>query len=113
MVSEATHRRLAIAKMEMGFKSMDEMLARITSEISKARFLEASETFRSGMRRRHLSLTQVESSSETIRIELFRKWFQANETSFTRRCINQKVIAEESSSAAICRTIGGANPTQT
>lgn len=79
LVSEATHRKLVMAKMEMGFKSMDEMLGRIISEISKARFLEASEAFRVGMKRRHLSLAQVESSGEAIRIELFRKWFQRKE----------------------------------
>jgi ssDNA-specific exonuclease RecJ len=80
LVSEATHKKLVMAKMELGFKSMDQMLARIISEVSKARFLEASQIFRSRMQRRHQSLAEVWSSSEAIRIELFRKWFESKES---------------------------------
>lgn len=75
LVSEDTHRRLMVAKMEMGFKSMDDMLAKLVSEVSKARFLEASHRFRAGLRRRRLSLAELTASGEAIRIELFRKWF--------------------------------------
>ncbi len=75
LVSEDTHRRLMVAKMEMGFKSMDEMLDKLVSEISKARFLEASRRFRAGLRRRRLSLDELTGSGEAIRIELFRQWF--------------------------------------
>jgi len=79
LVSEATHKKLMIAKMEMGFKSMDEMLGRIISEVARARFLEASDVFRAGMNRRHVSFAQLGSSGEAIRIELFRKWFESQE----------------------------------
>lgn len=75
LVSEDTHRKLVTAKMEMGFKSMDEMLGKMASEISKAKLLEASVRFRSRLKRKHLTLPEVTSSSEAIRIELFRKWF--------------------------------------
>jgi hypothetical protein len=64
-----------MAKMEMRFKSMDDMLGRIVSEIAKARLLEASAHFRAGLKRKQLSLGKVSSSGEAIRIELFRKWF--------------------------------------
>jgi hypothetical protein len=75
LVSESTHRQLMTAKMELGFKSLDDMLAKVVSEITKARFLEASTTFRAGLRRKRLSLAEVTTSGEAIRIELFRKWF--------------------------------------
>ncbi len=76
MVSEETHRKLVVAKMELGFKSMDDMLARLVSEIAKARFPEASAHFRAALKRRRLSLGEVTTSGEAIRIELFRKWFR-------------------------------------
>ena len=79
LVSKETHRKLMVAKMEMGFKSMDEMLSRVASEISKARFLEASARFRAGMRSKRLTLAEVTASGEAIRIELFRKWFEEKE----------------------------------
>ena len=46
------------------------------SEISKARFLEASQVFRAGLERSRLSVTKVTASGVTIRIELFRRWFE-------------------------------------
>lgn len=76
IVSEQTHRKLMLVKMEMGFKSMDDMLSKMVSEVSKARFLEASQRFRAGLGRRRLSLTKVTASGETICIELFRRWFE-------------------------------------
>jgi hypothetical protein len=36
LVSEDTHRKLMIAKMEMGFKSVDDMLEKLVSEVGKA-----------------------------------------------------------------------------
>jgi len=56
------------------------MLSKMVSEISKARFLEASRRFRTTLSRKHLSLAKVAASGEAIRIELFRRWF-ANEES--------------------------------
>lgn len=79
IVSEQTHRKLMLVKMEMGFKSMDDMLSKMVSEVSKARSLEASQRFRAGLGRRRLSLTKVTASGETIRIELFRRWFENDE----------------------------------
>jgi len=51
----------------------------VASEISKARFLEASARFRAGMRSKRLTLAEVTASGEAIRIELFRKWFEEKE----------------------------------
>jgi hypothetical protein len=65
-----------VTKMEMGFKSMDDMLSKLTSEMSKARFLEASDSFRAGLRRKRLSFAEVTASGEAIRVELFKKWFE-------------------------------------
>ena len=79
LVSEETHRKLMVTKMEMGFKSMDDMLSRLASEMSKARFLEASDRFRAGLRRKRLSLAEVKASGEAIRIELFKQWFEEKE----------------------------------
>lgn len=76
LVSEDTHRRLMVAKMEMGFKSMDDMLDRLVTEVTKARFLEASERFRAALKRKHLSPAKVAASSEAVRVELFRRWFE-------------------------------------
>ncbi len=76
LVSEETHRQLMMVKMEMGFKSLDDMLARLISEMTKAKFIEASVRFIAGLKRKRLSLAEVTSSGEAIRIELFRKWFQ-------------------------------------
>ncbi len=80
LVSEDTHRRLMMAKMEMGFKSLDDMLGRLISEMIKAKFIEASARFRAGLKRKRLSLAEVTSSGEAIRIELFRKWFHKEES---------------------------------
>lgn len=63
------------AKVEMGFESLGDMLAKMLSEITKARFLEASASFKAGLKRKRLSLAEVTTSGEAIRIELFRKWF--------------------------------------
>lgn len=79
LVSEETHRKLMVAKLEMGFKSMDDMLSRLASEVSKARFLEASDRFRAGLKRKRLSLAEVTPSGEAVRIELFRRWFAEKE----------------------------------
>ena len=76
LVSEETHRRLMVTKMEMGFKSMDDMLGRLVTEVTKARFLEASERFRAALKRKHLSRAKVAASSEAVRVELLRQWFE-------------------------------------
>src|SRR3989442_8433510 len=55
-VSDDTHRSLMLAKMELGFRSVDDMLKEIVAEVRKARFLEASDTFTSRMREKRLSL---------------------------------------------------------
>jgi hypothetical protein len=78
-VSKETHRKLMIAKMGMGFKSMDDMLFKLASEVSEAKFLEASNRFKTGLRTKRLSLAEVTASGEAIRIELFRKWFEERE----------------------------------
>lgn len=44
-------------------------------EVAKARFLEASQRFKAGLKRKHLSLAEVESSGEAIRIKLLKRWF--------------------------------------
>lgn len=75
-VSDETHRNLMLAKMEMGFRSLDDMLEELVVEVRKARFLEASEAFRAGMKRKGLSLRSVERKGEAIRIELFKKWLR-------------------------------------
>jgi len=59
LVSEDTHRRLMAAKMEIGFKSMDDMLGRLVTEVDKARFHEASERFRGALKQKHLSPAKV------------------------------------------------------
>jgi hypothetical protein len=64
-----------VAKMDMGFKSMDDMLGKLVSEAAKARFLDASDRFKAGLKRKRLSLDDVTTSSEAVRIELYRKWF--------------------------------------
>src|SRR5437660_12232249 len=55
-VSEETHKNLMLAKMELGFRSVDEMLKELVVEVRKARFLEASDVFRSKVREKRLSL---------------------------------------------------------
>lgn len=77
-VSDDTHRSLMLAKMELGFRSVDDMLKEIVAEVRKARFLEASDTFTSRMREKRLSLPVLQNRSEAVRIELFKKWFRKN-----------------------------------
>ena len=78
-VSKETHRKLMIAKMEMGFRSMDDMLSKLASEVNKAKFLDASNRFKAGLRRKRWSLAEVAASGEAVRIQLFRKWFEEKE----------------------------------
>jgi len=68
----------------MGFKSMDDMLSKLASEISKARLLAASGRLRAGLRKKRLSLAEVTASGEAIRVELVRKWFREKEGHFGR-----------------------------
>ena len=75
-VSEETHKNLMLAKMELGFRSVDDMLKELVVEVRKARFLEASDVFKSRMREKRLSLSAIQDKSEAIRIELFKKWFR-------------------------------------
>ena len=77
-VSDDTHRSLMLAKMELGFRSVDDMLKEIVAEVRKARFLEASDTFTSRMREKRLSLPVLQNRSEAVRIELFKRWFRKN-----------------------------------
>ena len=77
-VSDETHRNLMLAKMEMGFRSLDDMLDELIVEVRKARFLEASEIFRARMRRKGLGLRSLERKGEAIRVELFKKWLREN-----------------------------------
>ena len=77
-VSDDTHRSLMLAKMELGFRSVDDMLKEIVAEVRKARFLEASDSFTSKMREKRLSLPALQDRSERVRIELFKKWFRKN-----------------------------------
>ncbi len=77
-VSDETHKSLMLAKIELGFRSVDDMLKEIVAEVRKARFLEASDTFTSKMREKRLSLPVLQNRSEAVRIELFKKWFRKN-----------------------------------
>ena len=65
-----------LAKMEMGFRSLDDMLNELIVEVRKARFLEASEILRARMRRKGLGLGSLERKGEAIRVELFKKWLR-------------------------------------
>jgi len=76
LVSENTHRKLILAKMELGFKSMEEMLAKMAVELDKAKFLQTSESFRKRMREKSMNIEHVARSGESIRIELLREWFK-------------------------------------
>ncbi len=77
-VSDDTHKGLMLAKIELGFRSVDDMLKEIVAEVRKARFLEASDTFNSKMREKRLTLPVLQTRSEAVRIELFKKWFRKN-----------------------------------
>ena len=77
-VSDETHKSLMLAKIELGFRSVDDMLKEVVAEVRKARFLEASDTFTSKMREKRLSLPVLQNRSEAVRIELFKKWFRKN-----------------------------------
>jgi hypothetical protein len=77
-VSDDTHKSLMLAKIELGFRSVDDMLKEIVAEVRKARFLEASDTFTSKMKEKRLSLPVLQNRSEAVRIELFKKWFRKN-----------------------------------
>jgi hypothetical protein len=77
-VSDDTHKSLMLAKIELGFRSVDDMLKEIVAEVRKARFLEASDTFTSKMREKRLNLPVLQNRSEAVRIELFKKWFRKN-----------------------------------
>ncbi len=74
-VSDDTHKSLMLAKIELGFGSVDDMLKEIVAEVRKARFLDASDTFTSKMKEKRLSLPALQSKSEVVRVELFKKWF--------------------------------------
>ncbi len=75
-VSDQTHKSLMLAKIELGFRSVDEMLREIVAEVRKARFLEASDAFTSRMKEKRLTLPALQSKSEAVRVELFKKWFR-------------------------------------
>ncbi len=75
-VSEETHKSLMLAKMELGFRSVDDMLRELVVEVRKARFLDASDAFKSRMREKRLSLPALQNKSEAVRVELFKKWFR-------------------------------------
>ncbi len=75
-VSDDTHKSLMLAKIELGFRSVDDMLKEIVAEVRKARFLEASDAFTSKMKAKRLSLPALQSKSEAVRVELFKKWFK-------------------------------------
>ncbi len=77
-VSDDTHKSLMLAKIELGFGSVDDMLKQIVTEVRKARFLEASDTFTSKMREKRLGLPALQTKSEAVRIELFKQWFRKN-----------------------------------
>ena len=78
LVSDDTHKSLMLAKIELGFRSVDDMLKEIVAEVRKARFLEVPDTFTSKMREKRLSLPVLQNRSEAVRIELFKKWFRKN-----------------------------------
>ncbi len=75
-VSDDTHKSLMLAKIELGFRSVDDMLREIVAEVRKARFLDASDTFTSKMKEKRLTLPALQSKSEAVRVELFKKWFK-------------------------------------
>ncbi len=75
-VSDETHKSLMLAKMELGFHSVDDMLKEMVAEVRRARFLEASDEFRAKMREKRLSLPVLQRNSERVRIELFKEWFR-------------------------------------
>ena len=75
-VSEETHKSLMLAKMELGFRSVDDMLKELVVEVRKARFLEASDVFRSKVREKRLRLPAIQAKSEAVRVELFKEWFR-------------------------------------
>lgn len=80
-VSDETHKSLMLAKMELGFRSVDDMLREIVAEVRRARFLEASDEFRVKMREKRLSLPSLQKKSERVRVELFKEWFRKEKAS--------------------------------
>lgn len=75
-VSDRTHKELQLAKIEFGFKSMEEMLSAMLRELKRVKFLKASEIVRKRMAGEGVSLRELMTSGEEIRRELFKSWFK-------------------------------------
>jgi ribosomal protein L13E len=75
-VSDRTHKELQLAKIEFGFKSMEEMLSAMLKELKRVKFLKASEIVRKRMAGEGVSLRELMASGEEIRRELFKSWFR-------------------------------------
>lgn len=69
-LSDETHRQLMEMKLQMGYKSVDELERDMISEFRKKRLDEASEWFRRGLKESGLTFRQFLKRSEKIRKEL-------------------------------------------
>ena len=67
-VSDETHKELQLAKIEFGFKSMDEMLSAMLKELKRVKFLKASEIVQKKMAGEGVSLKELMTSGEELEV---------------------------------------------
>jgi len=75
-VSEEVRRKLMGMKLELGYRSVEELLKAMIADFEEKQLEKASESFRKKLKERNLTLEGIMRENEKIRREIYKEWFQ-------------------------------------
>lgn len=75
-VSEETKKKLDRLKVDLGSRSMDDLLNVMLVEMKNRRFEESSEAFRKRLKERNLTIDEVQREGRRVREELYSERFE-------------------------------------
>lgn len=75
-VSEETKKKLDRLKVDLGSKSMDELLREMVTEVRNRRLEESSEAFRKRLKEKGLTIEEIQEKGREVRRELHSERFE-------------------------------------
>lgn len=75
-VSEETKKKLDRLKVDLGSRSMDDLLNVMLVEMKNRRFEESSEAFRKRLKEKNLTIDEVQREGRRVREELYSERFE-------------------------------------
>lgn len=75
-VSDDIRKKLLGMKVELGYKSIEELLQTMITYFENKQLERASELFRKKLKEKNLSLSDIQRENERIRKEVYAEWFE-------------------------------------